>query len=842
MSASSPWQESCAAPRGRWRAMRQLALWVGLLLCAATASGQDPEPLRIRALGNQFGFPDAADDTRLVWVFLGGVEVRRGPKTMLGRKLVVTLRREGDGSAAPSGEEDGVLVPGSRVLEFYLEGDVSLEEADASIIGAQAIYADNVSGEMLIEGGTWRADTGGDVVYVHFETMRRFADGTRELTGVMASTCSSCDPDWSFNTGRATLQDTSDGTVLHTAGNIIDVGGLPVFWLPGLHFNVDKDRPPLRSVGFGSSNRLGTEIETVWGGDADEVMTRIGEALGAEGPVSGDWEFALSNYTKRGVFYEPSWTYETESSKGRLFGAYIRDRASQDFRAEANVFLDDKSRGRVDLEHRTVIDENRVIDAEVSYLSDGGFLREYYESESRIGKEQETYVNYRDVKDNRAYSILARGRLNDHQDQVEYLPRLEARLAGERLDAGVFGNPVLTTVNFVDAVRRAPAELPPDFVSVGVPPVDVLAPVRQEDSSRNTRIGSRTQLTWPFDTEGGDRLRLTAAVDLTAFDNTLETPDDTSIPNIDTSVEGGSEGRYALIGGAEWSRTYSGVGDAQSDTWNIDGVRQLLEPRAGYMSVFELNRAPSELIPFDDTETLAKMQRFEVGLRHRIQTHQAGAVATVLDTDVSMPFYPDENRDNQVLNYDNDGVDHDLDGDTTDFPETIPGRGRTSGNLLVDTRWRPGADVFGLRNATVRWRSELDPNGWLYVRSFLSYETLVGEGKSFSIAENKAIHVADYLSAGFQWVLTDRWTTAVFAQQDQRRNELARAGFVVRQIAECWVMDLEVSERRGRRGGSPSGTVAPESRNDTRVSLRFWPRVGGRLQRESLLESLGTVR
>ncbi|GJM21911.1 MAG: hypothetical protein DHS20C15_18260 [Planctomycetota bacterium] len=797
---------------------------------APRAAAQSNAPIQVRTLGNQHGFTDEREPDRTVVVFQGGVEVQQGARLLLARRLVLVLRggasgSDADGSTdddasslpAPESSNTGYIVPGSRVLELFLEGDVTLDEANERVVGAESIYVDNQTGTLSIERGTWRSKTGNNSLYVHFESMRRHPDGTRELRGVRATTCSSCDPDWNLETERATLQDTLDGQVLHTAGNVVEVGGFPVFWLPGLHLNTDKDRPPLRRVEIGSSRRLGTEVRTIWGGNADEAMSRVAEAFGVEGPVKGDWGFMLANYTDRGVFYEPSWEYETASSKGKLFGAYIRDRSSQDFQPNSLPRLEDKTRGRVDLQHRTRLDDEKVIDIELSYLSDSEFLREYYESESRIGKEQETYVNYRDVSDNNAFSLLARGRLNDFQSQAEYLPHAEWRRTGEVLDLGVLGEPVLTQKSFVDAVRYAPGE-------------DPTSPDPQEDSRRNTRAGTAGSLTWPFDLENGDRVQLKAGYDVTAFDRTVDVPDDPSITGVDTTQEGTGDVRYALTGGAEWSRTYSGTGEAQSETWNLDGVRQILEPRAGYLSVFELNDRPPDLVQIDEVEQLDLMQRFELAFRHRIQTHQDNQVKTILDTDVSVPFYPNEGRDNPVLDVNAPGGVAVYDQD----------EGRTSGDIVVDTRWTPGARLFALRQAMVRWRATIDPNGWGYKRSFLSYETRIDETKSFAVSENKARHASNFVSAGVEWELTQRWTTAVFFERDQLTKESARRGVVLRQRAECWMMDLELSQRRGTNtigGGSSSN----RDRDESRVSLRFWPRVGGRSE-ESLLQRLGRVR
>lgn len=828
-----------AALRARFRRIvwvsraRRAASVVGVCLAlvalaprgSAQALAASGETTQVRALGAQHVFPAPDDPDHLVWVFLGGVEVQQGERLMLGRRLVLVLDTTGS-DEAPASDSAGFVVPNSRVLEMFLEGDVSLDEAGEQVLGAESLHVDNVRGTLSLEKGTWRAKGGDQALYVHFESMRRLADGTRELQGVRATTCSSCDPDWDIRTARATLQETSEGDVLHTAGNTVEVGGFPVFWLPGAHLNVDKDRPPLKAVEIGSSRRFGTEVITTWGGDASEVMTRVGESLGVDGPVSGDWSFRLANYTDRGVFYEPTWEYETADSKGKLFGAYIRDRAERDFLPPIDQDIDDKSRGRVDLAHRTRIDDTQTVDVELSYLSDAGFLREYYESESRIGKEQETYVNWRDLRENAAWQVLARTRVNDFDSQVEYLPRVENRVAGERLDLGALGTPVFSNVAFADAVRNAPGE-------------DPTLTTPQPDSYRNTRVGSTGTLTWPFDLDNGDRVQLQAGYDLTAFDRTVDVPGDPDVPGAD-AVLGGADLRYALNGGVEWSRTYSGVGEAQSDLWNFDGVRHILEPRAGYLSVFELNRRPPELVPIDDVEMLDKDQRFVLGLRHRVQTHQEGQVKTVLNTDLSIPFFPNEDRDNEVVDF--TPPDGDGDPDTVGDPEVEPGRGRTSGDITLDTRWTPGADIFGLRDAMVRVRTTVDPNDWSYKRAFLSYQTKLTEQTSFAVSQNKARHAANFFSVGVESVLTERWSLAVFAERDLRESEAARRGVVVRQTAECWMMDLEASQRRGTDTSMLSGTTSSQNRDEYRVTLRFWPRVGSSSQERSLLQSLGRVR
>jgi len=115
-----------------------------------------------------------------------------------------------------------------------------------------------------------------------------------------------------------------------------------------------------------------------------------------------------------------------------------------------------------------------------------------------------------------------------------------------------------------------------------------------------------------------------------------------------------------------------------------------------------------------------------------------------------MPIYPNEDRDNG---------------------------GERNGPILVDARWRPGADVWGLRAATVRWRALIDPNSGTRTKSFLSYRTAIGPDQRFEISNSKAdsgVSTApgassrpfNFLTLGLECVLTPKWTAAIYAQED----------------------------------------------------------------------------
>ena len=786
----------------------KMALALLLVAVGAAATAAQEEPIVFRSEGGQAGFPDEDDPTRQIIVFFGGVEVVQGNRRMLGDTLVVVMQR--DDSDGGDEEPDAAtaeavrlnpgqtVIPGGQVVELMVDGAVSFEQGEEKVVGARSVYVDNRNGTVTILEGEWLSSLGREPLVVRYDVMRQLSDGVREMEGATFSTCDYAHEHWALSTPWARIVPTPDGRVLHTGWNAFELGGVPVLWMPGLHMNVDRDRPPLQRVGFGSSRKFGTEINTSWGGDANRLLTSIGRLFGVDEQVHGDWELELNNYTRRGVFVQPGWSYKTSNSVGKFFGSYIRDRAKRD---ELDQPIFDDTRGRIDLQHRTRIDDKQVVDAELSYLSDSGFLEEYYLHESRVGKQQETYINYRNVDGTNAWQALARTRLNDFDTQVEYLPRFEQRTAGTPLEVGFLGDAYFTSRQFIDNARFRAGEIPKR---------DFDAPKPTQPSSRESmRAGTNGTLMFPVDL-ADDRFVISAGYDLTGFERSREEPGFPRDPPFDDAeVDESGLVRYAMMGGVEWSRVYSGTTPYESDTWNLDGIRQILEPKVRYDAVFGLNHGSEDLLGIDDTEQLDKVQSVTVGFRHRIQTHQRNQVATVLDTEVFTPFYPNENRDND---------------------------GRTTGPITVDMRWRPGADVPGLRRALVQWRALFDSHNWEVIDTFASYSNVISPEKSFVISHDRARDVSEFLTAGVQWNLTPKWSFAVFTQQDLLEDESSREGLILRQQAHRWLIDIEVSKRRGRSRDADLN----RDRDDTQFSIRFRPSFAA--QEQTLLSTLGRIR
>lgn len=341
-----------------------LSALVALALLAGSALGQfgfDPagSETQIQSTGPLYGFRDDANPDLWIGVYLNGVDVQHGELLLRGERLVAVIEIPEDDDQTLNSDQVGMLVPHRWVRELYLEGDVSIEQGDERVVGAQAAYLNNLEGTVVVFEGETRVEFAEGPIVVRFDQMRRVADGSATLTGVTYSNCEFQHQHWYIEAEDATITPTPSGRILKTGPNTAHIGDIPVLWWPGMNINIDKDRLPLRRAEFGSSSRFGTEYRTWWGFGLNKPANSIAESLGYDGHIDLDLEWQLSYLSRRGWFNEPVFRYETEHSKGMLLGSYIHDNADND---ALDVPVTDDTRGRIKLQHRTKVDDAQTVD------------------------------------------------------------------------------------------------------------------------------------------------------------------------------------------------------------------------------------------------------------------------------------------------------------------------------------------------------------------------------------------------------------------------------------------------------------------------------------------------
>ncbi len=396
---------------------------------------------------------------------------------------------------------------------------------------------------------------------------------------LLATTCLHEVPHYGVfvETGRVSPIEGEPGVYALTGSGLRPRFSLPVtaalaaeFSLPGLHWIPlwwRSDLPFPLSVSIGSSREFGTAVETTIRVPFLPAKTKL--------TLEADY------YSRRGMGYGLELSTRQPGHSLEVEGYSINDRAS-----DGNGFEPPREhRGR--LRARDVFELPFGVrqELQLNYISDRGFLEEYFERENQEDKAPESLLHYRWARESFAAALLGRLRLNRFQTQTEYRPALSAVLVPEHL----FDVPGLDAGIYLSA-RGELAEVWRSFDSeLDLP------------SYRAERGDLQVGLDAPFSL-GDFVFRPEARARFTAW-------------NADVRTQ-----RVALEAGGEVGTFLARSFAFRWDLLDIHGLRHSVFPVLGYSNRFHVNRPPEELLFFDSTEELERVEFFRWKLRQRLQT------------------------------------------------------------------------------------------------------------------------------------------------------------------------------------------------------------------------------
>lgn len=342
------------------------------------------------------------------------------------------------------------------------------------------------------------------------------------------------------------------------------------FAVPGLHWLPlwwRTDLPFPLSVSVGSSREFGTAVETTIRVPFLPGKTKL--------KLEADY------YSRRGTGYGIELGTRQTGHSLELEGYSIHDRAS-----DGNGFDPPRDhRGRLRARDVLELPFGLRQELQLNYISDRGFLEEYFERENQEDKTPESLLHYRWARESFAAALLGRLRLNRFQTQTEYRPALSAVLAPEHLfdvpglDAGIY----LSGRGELAEVWRA----------------------------------FDTDLDLPsYRAERGDlQLGLDAPFSLGAFVFRPEVRARFTAWNADVQAQ-----RVALETGGEVGTFLARSFDFRWDLLDINGLRHSVYPVLGYFNRFHVSRPPEDLLFFDGTEQVERVEFLRWKLRQRLQT------------------------------------------------------------------------------------------------------------------------------------------------------------------------------------------------------------------------------
>jgi LPS-assembly protein len=260
--------------------------------------------------------------------------------------------------------------------------------------------------------------------------------------------------------------------------------------------------------------------------------------------------------------------------------------------------------------------------AVVRYQSDTNFLRDFFEREYSQNPQPSTYVELNKFWQNFSLDVYVQPRLNDFFETVERLP--EVRLTGFRQQVGA--SPLYyESQSSVGYYRRLFAEL--DSPS-------------GTDNFESARADTYQQLLLPMSFFGWLSVVPHAGGRFTYYSEGVAPSSESDISRgvFDTGVE------LSMKASRLWP-------EVQSRTFEVNGLRHIVEPSLNYVFVPEPNYTSAEVPQFDyrfpslrllpieflsdnAIDSIGARNVLRPGLRNKLQTKRAGEVSDLLDWSV----------------------------------------------------------------------------------------------------------------------------------------------------------------------------------------------------------------
>ncbi|UCE60420.1 MAG: LPS assembly protein LptD [Phycisphaerales bacterium] len=517
-----------------------------------------------------------------------------------------------------------------EVEAVYLEGDIIMSQGP-STVRASRLYYDFLEERALILDAVVRTTMieRNLPLYMRAAEIRQLSAKQFSARDAALTTSEFHTPHYHIGAARVDLTNLTPAT--STAGQpgiragsfrvrhaTLSLSGKPIAYWPSIRGNVDTSETAVKSVRTGFSDDFGVELETEW---------HLFNVLGLKTPDGFDSVMSLDYFSKRG----PAAGVDVDYKRDRYFGeitSYLLSDNDEDFLGRERETPSPKDlRGRALWRHKQYFESDWQASLEFSYISDRGFLEEFFESEFDNEKEQETLLHLKKQRDNWAFTGLLQTRLMDFTTATERLP-----------DAGFFvvGQPLGDHASWFSENRAGVVRYRPADKSF----LELIRDGKSISSGSVLRGDTRQEVNWPL-TVGALRIVPFVTGRVTSWD--------------DSPGSGGLTRGFGTLGVRSSMYLSRVFADARSSLFDVDGVRHIIKPDFTAW-VTEANHAANDLFPFDDTvEGIDEADGVTVGLRQRWQTKRGRddtrRIVDFLTLDLEAGFFNDADGEARTNGY-----------------------------------------------------------------------------------------------------------------------------------------------------------------------------------------------
>jgi len=363
-----------------------------------------------------------------------------------------------------------------------------------------------------------------------------------------------------------------------------------------LSMGLGREGFALRSIAVGSSNRFGPFVNSSW------RLTH----LGLDYDWVDRWTLDLGYYGARGPAIGTELDYRFAGQDGAAHyggvrGYYVHDTGEED---ATGLPVPKQDRGQLALRHRSPLGGDWRADVEVNWLSDVGFLREYFQREFEEEKPPESYLMARYRKDSTWFAVVVNKRVNPFLTQLEELPSIELQRVAVPAAGGVY-----------DAAYK-----------IGLYDLEPSDQLVMADPPSLMRVHTDQRVSWP--TQIG-------SVRVDPFLRVLATW--ASKQALSGGSYSGSQSRFGAGGGVRASIDYGRTYDVFSETLQLNRLRHIVTPYVEFETLPIMSSDSSDFIQLgrfdpwptgghgplvgaDRVDAIDKMTQLKLGLRQLLQT------------------------------------------------------------------------------------------------------------------------------------------------------------------------------------------------------------------------------
>jgi hypothetical protein len=594
--------------------------------------------------------------------------------------------------------------------------------------------------------------------------MRKTSEDRLLLEDAEYTTCDFADPHYSFRCSELSVTDDEDGRTFTAYGNVLQVEGIPILWLPILSASSELSARPLRTASYRHSNRFDHEFALLW---ADDIRAAGGRW--AEWRLHTDWK------TRRGPGVGPEVEYDYGPYRGELKAYYQQDTANTDAFDGSPVPRED--RGRVRWEHRHRLGKGTRIDLLLHDFSDRNFQPEYLKDEFLQGQDPETYACLLSREGTDFASLTAKVRMDGFRTETTELPE--------------------------GAFRRIAASLPaPAWLLDGLAwSADLKAGAyeRQWDEATGLRGDREVREDLVARIEGRRwvgpvSLAPIAVAGATATHGLRQPGVDGDRVRADLAA--------GLRGTVEARRDFEGVA---SDLLDLDGLRHLASLEGLWYDRWAVTQDPAGAWAVDRIDTLEELRVVNLRFRNRLQTTRGNRRVDWIDLELRGSWFPSGLRGSpSPLRFKEEGLEEarfqDFAGE--EKYRALPPAGEW-GPCEGDLRMRLREGLFLLGEAEYaadehRVRTSATGVRWFVIPKF-----------TFYVGRRTIARDSDVYTASADWFLLDRWVVHLSQQTDFRTDEGLKSEIAFSRVWHDFVLEISFTDDRASNDRTFSFSLIP---------------------------------